>query len=134
VTAIMITIRAERADVTFRYDPAVVDLIKTIPSHLRSWDTQRKTWTIPASTVPSFVRMLEDDGHRVHIEGDAYIPPPRTPTAGGTWADDLLDAVGPQRVEPVHRALARVLHPDVGGDTMLMQALNAARDRRVVRR
>jgi hypothetical protein len=46
----------------------------------------------------------------------------------------LLDAVGPARIEPVHRALARVLHPDVGGDTALMQQLNAARDRRMVGR
>jgi hypothetical protein len=42
----------------------------------------------------------------------------------------LLDAVGKDRVEPVHRALVKVLHPDVGGDTKLMQELNAARDRR----
>ena len=27
---------------------------------------------------------------------------------------------------PVHRALARVLHPDMGGDHASMQALNAA--------
>lgn len=43
---------------------------------------------------------------------------------------DLFRAVGPRHADRVHRALARVLHPDAGGDAELMAALNAAHDRR----
>ena len=134
MTAIRIIVSDGRAEVSFQYDPDVVDAIKTVPSHRRTWDSLRKVWTVPASTIPSLIEMLEADGHRVHVTGGTNVPPPRTAPAGGTWADLLLEAVGPLRVEPVHRALSRILHPDVGGDTTLMQTLNAARDRRAVRR
>lgn len=46
------------------------------------------------------------------------------------WAEQLLRAVGPERVDAVFKALTRVLHPDVKtGDETLMKALNNARDR-----
>ena len=52
----------------------------------------------------------------------------------GTGADWLYAVVGSRRVEPVHRALTKVLHPytdpgDHTGDHTLMVQLNAARDR-----
>lgn len=57
-------------------------------------------------------------------------PPPRPPKGGPrTWADDLLTEAG-DLAPVVYKALARVLHPDAGGNTKLMQALNAANDRR----
>ena len=46
---------------------------------------------------------------------------------GGDWAANLFAAVGEARQESVFKALTKVLHPDVGGDDALMQALNDAR-------
>jgi hypothetical protein len=55
---------------------------------------------------------------------------PRPPRGGArTWADDLLDAAGPELGATIYKALSRVLHPDAGGSTELMQHLNRARDR-----
>jgi len=55
--------------------------------------------------------------------------PPRPDRGERTWADALLTAAGPELAPRVFKALAAVLHPDTGGDTTLMQQLNAARDR-----
>ncbi|WP_280300972.1 hypothetical protein [Nocardia neocaledoniensis] len=49
--------------------------------------------------------------------------------SSGTWAEQLFLAVGGARADAVFKALAKILHPDVGkaGDTVLMQQLNDAR-------
>lgn len=122
------------ARINFRYDPVVVELIKTLPSWGRRWNPALKEWTVFEAFVPVLTTILEADGHRVLSSFTRSTPPPRPRSAPvENWADALLDAVGPERVEPVHRALTRVLHPDTGtGDTALMQALNVARDRRMV--
>lgn len=137
MSTISITIGTFEATVSFRYDPAVVDLVKTLPSYARSWNSSAKHWTVDQGYVDQLAALLRADGHRVVITGgrkqSSTPPPPRT-APRENWADALLEAVGQERVEPVHRALTKVLHPDVGGDTKLMQALNAARDRWAVRR
>lgn len=120
------------SSVSFRYDPEVIDLIKTFPSSARRWNPATKVWAVEGFAVRELAALLTQYGHRV-IEPSRTTPPPRS-APHDSWADALMDAVGRQRIEPVHRALTRVLHPDVGGDTELMQALNAARDRQAVRR
>jgi hypothetical protein len=40
----------------------------------------------------------------------------------------LFRTLPPSLRQPTYRALARVLHPDAGGDTALMQQLNQAND------
>lgn len=140
----MTTVRVNRdppgARVTFPFDGDVVELIKTLPSGARRWDPVRKSWWVGPLEVDALITILETGGHR--IVGDwtrarqESAPPPRRPrdTAQG-WADALFVAVGTSRTEPVYRALTKVLHPDVAtGDTDLCQQLNAARDRRAVRR
>jgi len=52
----------------------------------------------------------------------------RTPSACDGWAQHLFRAVGPSRVTAVHRALSKVLHPDVPtGSGVLQRELNDAR-------
>lgn len=120
--------------VSFRYDPEVIGLIKTLPVWGRRWNPETKEWTVRESFTSELIGLLEFAGHRVLVTGARAAPPPRLAPRGETWADALLDAVGPQRVEKVHRALVKVLHPDVGGDDELMAQLNRARDRRTVAR
>ena len=50
--------------------------------------------------------------------------------AGDDWAKALFARVGPDRAEPVFKALTRILHPDNAdtGDTELQRQLNDARD------
>ncbi|MFI5715934.1 hypothetical protein [Nocardia sp. NPDC051750] len=50
--------------------------------------------------------------------------------ASGSWAEQLFHAVGRERRDKVHRALARIFHPDLqDGSKVLMQQLNDARDK-----
>lgn len=49
----------------------------------------------------------------------------RARSTGGTFAALFRELPAPLR-EPTYKALARVLHPDVGGDAELMKRLNSA--------
>ena len=53
-------------------------------------------------------------------------PPPPQLTEG--WARELMRRCTPEMREKVYKALAKVLHQDVGGDGTLMQELNDARN------
>jgi hypothetical protein len=125
------------ARVSFAYDPDVVSVVKSLPSRSRSWDAESRVWWVDSWHIDQLVDLLESEGYRVVVTGatrKASAPPPRTAPAEN-WADALMQAVGSARVDPVHRALVRVLHPDVAtGDTALMQQLNGARDRWAVTR
>lgn len=121
-----------RAEVQFRYDPNLVGLLKDIiPSYARTWDGGRKIWTVDNIHLPSFLGEARRRGYEVREPQRAHQatpPPPRPNASRGTWADQLLAAVGPTRSDAVFKALTRVLHPDVAtGDTVLMQELNRAR-------
>ncbi|MDN5929508.1 MAG: hypothetical protein L0I24_00320 [Pseudonocardia sp.] len=127
--------------VTFAYDPALVEALKSVvPASYRSWSPSARAWSIALHCVRHLTAYLIQAGHPIvdlRTRGGATTPPRRPAPAPPAveWAEALLDAVGPDRVEAVHRALTRVLHPDAAtGDTQLQQALNVARDRRAVRR
>lgn len=110
------------------------DLIKTLPSFTRRWEPALHVWVIDALVVTELIDMLRSVGVVVAVIGETKKPPPRNdppPRRGpvNTWATDLLAAAPPHLRDAVFKALSRVLHPDVGGDTVLMQQLNAARDR-----
>jgi hypothetical protein len=114
--------------VRFRYDPTLVELLKAaVPGYARTWNPAAKEWTVDAGHAPQLASALRATGHQV-VGLDP--PPPRdVPGADNTqWARILFRRVGPNRRDPVFRALTKVLHPDVGGDHSLMQELNQARE------
>lgn len=122
MTAVIINSSPDgRCTVRFKYDQSVVAAIKqTVPGYARSWDAQRRCWFVDPDWVPLLKAELIRHGHVVNGVGQ---PSPRH---GDTtdWARVLFRRVGPHRVEPVFKALARVLHPDVmSGDTDLMREL-----------
>jgi hypothetical protein len=53
-------------------------------------------------------------------------PPPPQLTEG--WARELMRRCPPELREKLYKAIARVLHTDLGGDQRLMQELNDARN------
>jgi hypothetical protein len=114
--------------VRFRYDPTLVELLKTaVPSHARNWDPATKEWTVDAGHAKRLASTLRATGHQViGLDPD----PPRTDsgTDPSQWARILFHRVGPTRREPVFRVLTKVLHPDnpVTGDTAIQKELNAA--------
>lgn len=135
------------------YDPTRVEVIKTIPG--RFWEKAGHFWTVPSGEVPALKAALEAFGDHVQIIGAAPTAPSAAETdaiitrlerdkqrlqqeiirlknaqAASTqnWAEQLLGRLGVEQGDKAFKALSRVLHPDVGGDTVLMQQLNAARD------
>lgn len=110
------------------------------------WDAERKLWRFPASRRPECQRVANElnarNGYPVTEEersaagqqkraGDRK-PPPQPPR-GGRQPANLSDAIVamfrllPPSTHPAVLAKLRLaLHPDTGGDTTAMQALNQA--------
>ncbi len=113
------------ARVDFPYDTEAVAIIKTVPGH--RWHPDTKHWTISPGAVRVAALRFYERGFAVTIDGRPFSPaaaPPRA-AAGDPFAA-LLRTLPPPLRQPAYRALARVLHPDAGGTTTLMQALNQA--------
>lgn len=134
---VRVTRESYQARVRFSYDERLVGLIKSLPRYGRRWDPTQRVWLVDDDLVTDLVGMFRFHGYEVVVTDarqKTKVPPPRSATTE-SWADALMKAVGSERVDPVHRALTRVLHPDVAtGDNDLMQALNGARDRWAVTR
>lgn len=123
-----VAVLSRRADgcwtARFRYDDDARQALKGLGCR---WDPTAKAWTVPAHVVGNVIGALEWLGFDVVRE----IPPPAgTSTALGLErATEAYLASLPARLrEPAFKALLRVLHPDTGGDTKAMQALNLARE------
>jgi len=113
--------------VRFSYDPLLVKLLKSrVPSYARTWNSAGKLWTVDSVyAAPLAAAFTELGCTGVGVET-------RTPSATSSscdgWAQHLFRAVGPSRVAAVHRALSKVLHPDVPtGSGVLQRELNDAR-------
>ena len=119
------------ADVRFPYSAYIVDEIKrSVPAPLRSYDPSTKTWTVAARYVGDIYHLLDRVFGGVDIEGS------RTGTSDHRRhaSDDpyvvmhLLPSAPPELVSAAHRCLAKLTHPDVGGDHDAMLTLNQAYD------
>ncbi len=117
------------ADVTFPYDAFVVaELKRAVPAPLRTYDPDTKTWTISARYVERVYHVLDQVFGEVDVEGS------RSGAAdhGRQSRDDpwvilhLRPTAPPELVTAAHKCLAKLNHPDRGGSTSTMQAINAA--------
>lgn len=125
--------------VRFKYDERLKDAIKSVPG---SWyEPAERAWIIPDYQEGVVIQLCQDYGATVTVErpnaarskraqeayGDAP-PPPRTeaPTPPAQWAIALFAAMPPPLCESVYKALAKVLHPDKGGDLRMCQDLTDA--------
>lgn len=99
------------------------DLIRTIPG--RRWDKTRKVWTAPATALDVVLDVLDDWPGGVRCKA-RHTPGTGPSTASGSWPDQMFDQVPDELHGALYRALAKVLHPDLGGDTTQMQALTTS--------
>lgn len=102
------------------------DLVRTIPG--RRWDAKRKVWTAPAASIDVVLDVLDDWPGGVRCK-TRQAPAKRTTSGAGPWPDQMFDQVPSALHAPLYRALAKVLHPDLGGDTQQMQMLTTSWDR-----
>lgn len=150
-----IDINGEVAKVYSPYSPERVEIIKNLPTRL--WSKTEKCWAFPAAYVDRLAAALTAFGDTVTITGTRPTTSTNNTRTGGTttalerenqrlrqeiirlknqladatranWAEELLRRCDKELGDKVYKALSRTVHPDVGGNTQLMQQLNAARD------
>lgn len=115
--------------ITFPFNREMVDALKTsIPAAHRSWDPARRGWTVRAMYANTAMRLLQS-------RFDVEIEDQRATTAPDTCACAqhpqcrvlfVQPDAPPEVIESSYRALARLHHPDRGGDGTTMQRVNAA--------
>ena len=117
------------ADVTFPYSAFVVaELKRAVPAPLRTYDPGSKAWTVRARYVSTVFHILDQAFGGVDIEGSRTGTSDHRQRAGGDPYQvlHLLPSAPDEVVTVVYRTLARLTHPDVGGDHDAMLALNHA--------
>ena len=99
------------------HEPFLDDLRTAVPRYARTWQPEARRWKI-ADTYEMEVRrlLIEHFGFkecRLECE-EAY------------RALHLLPSAPPEVAKAAYRALARIYHPDRGGDALAMQRVNIA--------
>lgn len=127
------------AHVSFRYDPLLVEVVKSLPRGTRLWDAGRRIWVVDADYVDMLVDAFTDEGCQVRVSryGSA------SADGAGGWGqtteerahpaepfEALFASLPPDLARRAYRALVKVCHPDTGGDTAVCQRLTQAAARR----
>ena len=108
--------------VRFNYDPVAVEVMKSVPVH--RGDPVAKQWATESSWVELLAKRFHEKGFSVAVDGELWQPPDMTVL--GSPICGLFQALPAHLRRPAYLALSRVLHPDAGGGTELMQELNKA--------
>jgi hypothetical protein len=110
---------------------AIDELKNVVPSNCRTYDPTKKFWTITdSSSLDDWLYELR----RVYDVSADYNgeqpnnPPPRPPQSLATPYKTLhlLPDAPPEVVKAAYKALARIYHPDLRGDTAKMVEINRA--------
>ncbi len=115
--------------VEFPFDRDVVDSIKSIvPAHSRQYDPDEKCWYISPAYRDVIQELLEAVFIEVEMDSErtTYTPPSDRAPRTEFHVLHLRESAPPELVEAAFRCLARIHHPDRGGDTATMQAINSA--------
>jgi len=115
----------------FPYDKFLVEQIKVhIPAQSRSYDPGTKTWTVDACFGPVAIGLLRQtfgDVEIIHAHGQRPPEPVLIRNSDSVFRTlHLLPSAPPALVEAAYKVLARLLHPDLGGNTATMQQVNTA--------
>jgi hypothetical protein len=111
------------------FDAEFVATIKqVIPVPLRAWYAAERCWWIGAPAVGDARRILGEffPGYQERFLAGARES--GSPSSSPHAVLEVRDDASPEVIEAAYRALARKHHPDVGGDTRTMQAINEAYD------
>ena len=129
INALVLPHDDERFALRTAFDRDFVEALKlAIPAPYREWSPEKKTWYIHQEYDEMLIDLVGSRGGRVIDKrpvtaGVAVIP-------GPLQAACTLLCVSPDAplsvAEAAYKALAKRHHPDVGGDTEMMQRLNNA--------
>jgi hypothetical protein len=102
----------------FPYDPEMVDGLKAIPAHARTYSPETKVWAVREPYVEQVVNLLLKHFPHATVVGERARqsapppPPPKAPTVGPHAALFLLPSAPPEVVDAAYRALVKIHHPD----------------------
>lgn len=121
------------AILAFTYDADTVERLKHgIPAYAREWRPDDKQWRIAAGPfVGVAIQIMREEFAIVNVFDDrrdtgAPPPPPfRSPDMAYSTLH-LQPTAPPEVVEAVYKTMAKLVHPDRGGTTADMQAINEA--------
>ncbi len=123
---------------TFPYSAYMVDRLKVhVPGYARTFDPDTKAWTIAggyAGTAAPLMHEIFPDVETIDPTGPRFGSQqsgPRFDGGSGTREDPyvvlhLRPTAPAELIDAAYKVLARLAHPDVGGDTATMQRINAA--------
>ena len=127
------TVRLQSDD-SVSFATCIESLKDCIPASMRKYKPRERTWYISQPARDALHRWT----HFCHRTAQADIEWPEegdarnhAPSASHTPAEayatlHLLPSAPPEVIKAAYRALAHLHHPDHGGDTQEMQAVNAA--------
>jgi hypothetical protein len=130
INALLLPHDAERFALrTSHFEEPFVEALKAaIPYQYREWDRPKKAWYIHQDYDDTVIKLVTAQGGQVSDKRPQVAPVAVVPRP-------LQDACTLLCVTPdaplsvaiaAHKALARIHHPDVGGETEMMQRLNDA--------
>lgn len=118
-----------KAVLSFPFSRWLVDALKAeIPSYGRTYDPETKQWTIDQPYIATARRLIEHIYPDVDVQDESprFEAPKRSTPRTSFSVLHLLPSAPPELVESAYKTLARLHHPDAGGDHERMQELNAA--------
>ncbi len=116
---------------TFPYAAELVDALKaTVPGYARAYDPVTRAWTVAPAYAHAASQLMHDvfpDVETVdHTAAGPRFDRGGDPREAALVVLHLLPTAPPELVTAAHRCLAKLHHPDRGGDHDAMLALNRA--------
>lgn len=114
----------------FPYHEGLLNQLKlTIPPHLRSWNPEIKAWIVWGEYAPLAVDLVRSVYANLRESRPSETNTGSQPGNRDRRTLYVTDDAPPAVVHAAYKALARLYHPDAGGDTHRMQTINVAYDR-----
>jgi hypothetical protein len=112
----------------FPFDRRIVTELKhRIPAHARAYDASSKIWTVRCVYATVAIQLLLGIFPDAVIEEPGRRAEPQPDRGGDHFAAlHLWETAPAELIETAYRTLARLYHPDRGGDVLAMQRINAA--------
>jgi hypothetical protein len=122
-------------ELRFTFRRSVVDALKLrIPAHARTWDPGWKIWTVSPEWRRTAIDLMVEAFGFEHVQ-IVDQEPQRDPEPTSSLRSDpafmvlhLRESAPPELIQAAYKTLARLAHPDTGGDTLAMQRINRAYD------
>jgi len=130
VTGPRIVRRDGAATLTFPFDAWLVDALKMeIPGHARTYDPVAKSWTVAPAYAGVAIRLICQaftDVEMIDAAAGPTFDRGEDPREAALVVLHLRPSAPPELVDAAYKCLARLCHPDCGGEHDAMLALNHA--------